>query len=154
MDLIGEKIFWIDVKLNTISSCNYDGSFRKTVLHSSIYLKHPFSITLFEDLMYWSEWSKRTIFRANKFNGTEITAMVSSFLEKPMTVKVYHPYKQPDGINHCQVVNGRCSHLCLPKPKKNLTSLPFSCACPNGWILLQDNAICSAKGINFKFIII
>ena len=29
----------------------------------SRYLKHPFSITVFEDLMYWSEWESHRIYQ-------------------------------------------------------------------------------------------
>lgn len=105
-------------------------------------------MTMFEDFMYWTDLRKQTIFKANKFNGSETEIMLSSSIQQPMVVKVYHPYKQPDGINHCQVINGHCSHLCLPRPKINLTSPLFTCACPDGLILLSDNLMCTEKSKN------
>jgi very low-density lipoprotein receptor len=42
------------------------------VLHSTDTLRHPFSITTFEDYVYWTDWDKEAVFRANKFNGKDI----------------------------------------------------------------------------------
>lgn len=60
-----------------------------------------------------------------------------------MTIHVYHPYRQPDGINHCQAVNGHCSHLCLPAPQILERSPKISCACPNGLLLMPDGLTCT-----------
>jgi len=59
-----------------------------------------------------------------------------------MVVHVYHPYRQPDGVNHCQSVNGHCSHLCLPAPRINERSPRISCACPTGLKLMPDGLMC------------
>lgn len=63
-----------------------------------------------------------------------------------MVVHVYHPYRQPDGINHCAAVNGHCSHLCLPAPQINDKSPKISCACPNGLMLMSDGLMCAEEG--------
>ncbi|XP_012225326.1 very low-density lipoprotein receptor-like isoform X2 [Linepithema humile] len=143
LDLIGKRVYWVDAKLNIIGSCNYDGTGRRTVLFSPVTLRHPFSITTFEDYVYWSDWDKETIFKANKFTGLEVEAVTSiRTLQHPMVVHVYHPYRQPDGMNQCQAVNGHCSHLCLPAPKINSRSPLLSCACPDGLRLLPDGLMC------------
>ncbi|XP_076166468.1 low-density lipoprotein receptor isoform X2 [Ptiloglossa arizonensis] len=146
LDLISKKIYWIDAKLYIIGSCNYDGSGRRTVLYSPDSLRHPYSITTFEDYVYWTDWDKETIFKANKFTGKEIEAVTSvRTLQHPMVVHVYHPYRQPDGMNQCQAVNGHCSHLCLPAPRINSKSPLLSCACPDGLRLLSDGLMCVEK---------
>ncbi|XP_076638084.1 low-density lipoprotein receptor isoform X2 [Colletes latitarsis] len=146
LDLIGKKIYWVDAKLNIIGSCNYDGTGRRTVLYSPDSLRHPYSITTFEDYVYWTDWDKKTIFTANKFTGKEVEAVTSvQTLEHPMVVHVYHPYRQPDGMNQCQAVNGHCSHLCLPAPRINSKSPLLSCACPDGLRLLPDGLMCVEK---------
>ncbi|EFN77254.1 Very low-density lipoprotein receptor [Harpegnathos saltator] len=143
LDLIGKRVYWVDAKLNIIGSCNYDGTGRRTVLYSPDNLRHPFSITTFEDYVYWTDWDKETIFKANKFTGKEVEAVTSiRTLQHPMVVHVYHPYRQPDGMNQCQAVNGHCSHLCLPAPKINSRSPLLSCACPDGLRLLSDGLMC------------
>lgn len=63
-----------------------------------------------------------------------------------MTIHVYHPYRQPDGFNYCQAVNGHCSHLCLPAPKINERSPKISCACPTGLKLMDDGLMCVEDG--------
>lgn len=63
-----------------------------------------------------------------------------------MTIHVYHPYRQPDGVNFCQAVNGHCSHLCLPAPKINDRSPRISCACPTGLKLMDDALMCVEDG--------
>lgn len=60
-----------------------------------------------------------------------------------MTIHVYHPYRQPDGINHCQAVNGHCSHFCLPAPRFNDHGPKISCVCPNGLKLMKDGLMCT-----------
>ncbi|XP_020811863.1 low-density lipoprotein receptor-related protein 8 isoform X9 [Drosophila serrata] len=143
LDLVKKRLYWVDGKLNTISSSNYDGSERRQVLYSGEYLRHPFSITTFEDYVYWTDWDKQAVFKANKFTGQDIEAVTAGhMLEHPMVVHVYHPYRQPDGVNHCQSVNGHCSHLCLPAPRINERSPRISCACPTGLKLMPDGLMC------------
>lgn len=67
-------------------------------------------------------------------------------LQNPMVIHVYHPYRQPDGENHCQAVNGHCSHLCLPAPQFDARSPKISCACPNGLSLMKDELMCVEDG--------
>lgn len=67
-------------------------------------------------------------------------------LQNPMVIHVYHPYRQPDGENHCQAVNGHCSHLCLPAAQINAHSPKISCACPDGLQLMQDRLMCAEPG--------
>ncbi|XP_043065025.1 very low-density lipoprotein receptor isoform X2 [Drosophila ficusphila] len=143
LDLVTKRIYWVDGKLNVISSANYDGSQRRQVLYSGEYLRHPFSITTFEDYVYWTDWDKQAVFKANKFTGEDVEPVTAvHMLQHPMVVHVYHPYRQPDGVNHCQSVNGHCSHLCLPAPRINERSPRISCACPTGLKLMADGLMC------------
>ena len=49
-------------------------------MYSPEKLKHPFSITLFEDWMYWTDWDRNAIFKANKFDGSKSDAVTSEDL--------------------------------------------------------------------------
>lgn len=77
LDLVLKRVYWVDAKLNIISSCNYDGTDRRVILYSSEYLRHPFSITTFEDWVYWTDWDKAAVFKANKFTGEEVQAITA-----------------------------------------------------------------------------
>ena len=48
LDLVMERLYWVDAKLHSVSSSNIDGSDSRIVLYSHRYLNHPFSITVFE----------------------------------------------------------------------------------------------------------
>lgn len=77
LDLVRRRVYWVDAKLNLISSCDYDGAGRRQILRSPDTLHHPFSISVFEDFVYWTDWDKQAIFRANKFNGTNVTPITA-----------------------------------------------------------------------------
>ncbi|XP_046661606.1 very low-density lipoprotein receptor-like isoform X4 [Homalodisca vitripennis] len=144
LDLVRRRVYWADAKLNLISSCDYDGTARRQVLRSAETLHHPFSISVFEDFIYWTDWDQQAIFRANKFNGSSVIPITAvHMLQNPMVLHVYHPYRQPDGINYCAAVNGHCSHLCLPAPQVNPRSPKISCGCPDGLVLMADGLMCT-----------
>jgi len=144
LDLVRRRVYWVDAKLNMISSCDYDGAARRQILRSVDFLHHPFSISVFEDHVYWTDWDKQTIYRANKFNGSAVMPITAvHMLQNPMVLHVYHPYRQPDGVNYCAAVNGHCSHLCLPAPQINPRSPKISCACPDGLVLMPDGLMCT-----------
>lgn len=77
LDLVMNRIYWVDAKLNVLSSCNFDGTDRRVILYSSEFLRHPFSITTFEDYVYWTDWDKGAVFRANKFDGEGVQAITA-----------------------------------------------------------------------------
>lgn len=77
LDLVSKRLYWVDAKFHTISSCNFDGTQRRLVLFSPVWLPHPFSISTFEDSLYWSDWNQKAIIKANKFNGSNITTVTA-----------------------------------------------------------------------------
>ncbi len=115
----------------------------RVVFYSQEHLRHPFSITLFEDWMYWTDWDRNAVFRANKFNGSGAAPVTATGMRQiPMVVHVYHPYRQPEAANHCLGGNGRCSHVCLPAPQITKRSARTACACPDGLRLGRDGLNC------------
>lgn len=59
-------------------------------------LSHPFAITIFEDIIYWTDWNTRTVEKGNKYDGSDRTVLVNT-THKPFDIHVYHPYRQPVG---------------------------------------------------------
>nr|BAN20688.1 low-density lipoprotein receptor [Riptortus pedestris] len=141
LDLVKRRLYWIDAKLDMVFSANYDGSGRKIILRSTAMLIHPFSLALFEDKIYWSDWSNKAIYKADKFDGSNAQALTEEgTLSSPMVVHIYHPYKQPVGDNYC--LNSKCSHFCFPAPQINKHSPKISCACPDNLSLSVDGLNC------------
>ena len=102
IDYFSEQLFWVDAKLGTLCSCDFDGLGRRTIISSNSTLPHPFSVTVFEDSVYWSDWEKEAIFKANKFDGTERTAVISN-LYNPMNLRIMHP-----------VIQSNCKYRIIP----------------------------------------
>jgi hypothetical protein len=72
IDFIIKRIYWLDAKLNSMSSIDYDGKNRKLILHSTQYIRHPFSLDIFEDTVYWTDWELESIISTNKFGKNSL----------------------------------------------------------------------------------
>lgn len=143
IDFTQDRLYWVDAKLHTVGSAGLDGAEARVVLHSPDTLRHPFSITVFEDLMYWSEWETHSIYQADKQTGGNSSLVTHSLSSIPMVVQLVHPYRQPALPNHCARYNGHCTHLCLPAPQVASHSPRTSCACPPHLALNRDGRTCS-----------
>jgi hypothetical protein len=58
------------------------------------YVRHPFSLSVFEDTIYWSDWSRKEIKSCNKFNGKNRKVLVKTKGHLPMGIHVHHPINQ------------------------------------------------------------
>lgn len=67
-------------------SSDYDGDNRRTVLTKSV--KHIFGLAVFEDFLYWTDWTNRTVERAHKITGEMRTVILNFTHYRPMGVKV------------------------------------------------------------------
>ncbi|XP_043188540.1 low-density lipoprotein receptor-like isoform X4 [Amphibalanus amphitrite] len=148
LDLVKRRVYWVDAKLKLIESADLDGANRRIIISSGNTLDHPFAITTFEDSIFWSDWNKMSLFKANKFTGSAVTSVApTGKVQFPLVVRVYHPYRQPNGTNHCLPINGQCSHLCLPAPASDEQGgRRTGCACPAGLRLTQDGLTCTERG--------
>ncbi|KAI6171894.1 Calcium binding EGF domain-containing protein [Aphelenchoides besseyi] len=154
VDILDQRLYWADAKMKMIQSCDYYGQHIRTVLHSHEHLRHPFSLTVFEERLYWTDWDKEGVLTVNKFRGDDVNILLSG-ISGPMTVRVYHKQAQPEHPNKC--ANHNCQHLCLPRAhyraknsseEKKLEGLPYVCACSKGFSKsLEDETLCILEGI-------
>ncbi|ETN76665.1 Low-density lipoprotein receptor repeat class B [Necator americanus] len=123
-DIIAKRIYWVDAKSDTVHTVTYDGSDHVEVLRDHVFSTHPFSVDIFENHVYWTDWRINAIVRANKWNGSSIAAVFHTPI-RPFYVKVVHRSKQPRTLrNPCAKSN--CSHLCLIDGSEE-----YSCQCPH-----------------------
>ena len=52
-----------------------DGGNRRAVLSSFETLHHPWSLTTFEDRLYWSDLNRTHVFSADKFTGERVESV-------------------------------------------------------------------------------
>nr|BDQ29913.1 very low density lipoprotein receptor c3 [Scyliorhinus torazame] len=141
LDLVKSRLYWVDSKLHMLSSVDFSGQDRRTVLFSHEFLAHPCAVSIFEDHVFWSDEMSKAIYAANKYTGSDVIALVSN-LHQPKDVIIYHTLMQPLGTNWCneKLKNGGCTYLCLPSPQ--IDQLPrYTCVCPSG-MKLKDGRHC------------
>ncbi|XP_070563429.1 low-density lipoprotein receptor-related protein 8-like [Ptychodera flava] len=146
MDYVGRRIFWVDGKLQLMASAGLDGGNRVNIMVSSFLLKHPFSLSVFLDHVYWTDWETEKVFRANKFTGGEKTVIAQN-LYSPMGIVIYHSLKQMPSRNNCGDNNGKCSHICVAGPATSDCEAKYTCLCPRGVKMRDDGHTCNVKGI-------
>eukprot|EP00794_Sanderia_malayensis_P007889 gene7889-8742_t len=135
IDFTTSRIFWTDAKLKVIESSTLDGRDRRIILR--VPTQHPFSISVFEDVLYWADWTNEAIHKANKFTGKDHSYMIRNVFDV-MGVAIYHPLRQPTAKNPCEPYNGGCSHLCLLSSRYH-----YTCMCPTGVSMLHDGQTCN-----------
>uniref|UniRef100_A0AC34FH27 EGF-like domain-containing protein n=1 Tax=Panagrolaimus sp. ES5 TaxID=591445 RepID=A0AC34FH27_9BILA len=151
VDVYEQRIYWADAKTKAISACDYWGKNVLIILHSHQYLKHPLSLTIFEDRVHWTDRDHEGVLSANKFHGEDVKRVLTR-IPGQITVKIYHQMAQPKFENICFM--HECQHLCLPKAfiqKTNVedevlsSELPYSCACDMGFELSDLTKCVSEK---------
>ena len=68
IDFFSEKLWWADAHLDYVAYCDFDGKNQHKVLDSK-QAPHVFALNILDDWLYWSDWNKKAILRANKFTG-------------------------------------------------------------------------------------
>ncbi|GMT16834.1 hypothetical protein PFISCL1PPCAC_8131 [Pristionchus fissidentatus] len=148
LDMIGQRLYWADAKVKSIFSSDYDGNDVKVVLHSHNFLRHPFSLAIFEDRVFYTDWEHDGVISVNKFTGSDVTKLMTS-VSTPMTVRIYHKATQPEHPNKCE--NHDCveDSLCLPRamtsPDVPLHQ-PYQCVCKGNAAI--DKFECLAAAIS------
>ncbi|KAJ7335677.1 hypothetical protein JRQ81_013618 [Phrynocephalus forsythii] len=132
LDLLSWRIFWSDDKFQCIGSAFLDGTDIKVFTLSEI--RAPFSLTVFEDSIYWSDMKIRRVQRVDKRTGKNRATLLKRH-GQPYGLKVMHEVLQPAALNPC--VQRGCSHLCMLAPNKR-----GSCRCPIGLVLSGDKKTC------------
>ncbi|WAR04037.1 LRP4-like protein [Mya arenaria] len=120
IDYVSERLYWADGKLDKIETSTLDGNHRVTLIRN---VPHPFGLALFGEFVYWTDWQKQQIERANKHTG-KARETIKQLYVGLMDIKVVSHGKQT-GDNTCSRDNGGCSHLCLARPDGH------ACLCPD-----------------------
>ncbi|KAL4236222.1 lipoprotein receptor-related protein [Mactra antiquata] len=143
IDYVGKRIYWIDSKLHKIGTANLDGSNKGHVLVDATEIRRPFSITVFEDSLYWTDWHTNSIKSVHKVTGRDRkTLSIGSYAV--MDIKVYHELRQEkkfkqEAIKLCSIA--QCEFLCLPAAKLS-SNATVSCVCGDGQTLNSDKKTC------------
>ncbi|XP_041973520.1 low-density lipoprotein receptor-related protein 4 isoform X2 [Aricia agestis] len=128
IDYKDRRLYWTDALKDRIDTADLNGQHRVQLVPDA---KNPFGMTQFKDYIYWTDWYKKSVMRADKRTGKNVTA-IRTDLEMAMEIKAVSAEKQ-HGWNPCKEDNGGCSHLCL------FRGHDYVCECPD----VQDDKVCS-----------
>uniref|UniRef100_A0A8C0TXJ2 Low-density lipoprotein receptor-related protein 2 n=1 Tax=Canis lupus familiaris TaxID=9615 RepID=A0A8C0TXJ2_CANLF len=143
LDIVSKRVYWVDCRFDYIETVTYDGIQRKTVIHGGSLIPHPFGISLFEDRVFFTDWTKMAVMKANKFTETNPQEYHQTSL-RPFGVTVYHSLRQPYVSNPCRDNNGGCEHVCVLSHRTDNDGLGYRCRCTLGFSLDVDNRHCVA----------
>lgn len=110
----------ISIITNYLLCCLFSSD-RKTVAHGGAVVPHPFGISLFEHNVYFTDWTKMAVIKANKFTDSN-PHVIYTTSHTPHGVAVIHQLKQPQGKLSSSwnprsplqlLADGHLSELCL-----------------------------------------
>ncbi|KAI4882735.1 hypothetical protein NFI96_028538 [Prochilodus magdalenae] len=133
VDILTDRMYWADKKLKCIGSATLDGEDVRMLQLTET--PSPFSVAVFNNMVYWSDTEKQAILGAQKNTGKNSTVILKR-PGQPFGLKIVHPLMQPKLSKPCE--SFRCSHICLLTP-----GLQAVCRCPAGLLLAEDGFTCS-----------
>ena len=91
IDYETSKLCWNDANLDKIECSNFDGSGRTTLYQN---IPQPYGITLYNDMLYWSDWTRRSVVTAAISGNDRILRNVTHGITLAGIVVVHHS-RQP-----------------------------------------------------------
>uniref|UniRef100_A0A3Q2Q3X8 Low-density lipoprotein receptor-related protein 2 n=1 Tax=Fundulus heteroclitus TaxID=8078 RepID=A0A3Q2Q3X8_FUNHE len=143
LDIEAKRIYWVDSRYDYVETATYDGLHRKTVVHGGAVVPHPFGVSLFEHSVYFTDWTRMAVIKANKFTDSNPRVLYTTS-HTPHGVAVIHQLKQPQVPNPCSVHRGGCEQICVLSHRSDNGGLGYRCKCRIGYDLHADGKRCSA----------
>ncbi|KTG33883.1 hypothetical protein cypCar_00017419, partial [Cyprinus carpio] len=95
---------------------------------------HPFGLAVYGDHIFWTDWVRRAVLRADKYVGGDMKVLRADIPQQPMGIVAVANDTNSCEFSPCRVNNGGCQDLCL------LTSDGrVNCSCRGERKLLEDN---------------
>ena len=79
------RLYWVDAGNDTVETSDLEGNGRITLFRSP----HPFGITVFNSILYWTDWTNNSIFSAS-IDGSTTIKNVTDGLLRPSNIHVVH----------------------------------------------------------------
>ncbi|KAG2459292.1 LRP2 protein, partial [Polypterus senegalus] len=143
VDIVSQRVYWVDSRYDYVETVTYDGLYRKTVIYGGSLIPHPYGLSMFEHYVYYTDWTRMAVMRANKFSESSPQVIFPSPLT-PYGVTVYHSLRQPFVRNPCGNNKGGCEQICVLSHRTDNDGLGYRCKCRMGFDLHPDGKHCVA----------
>ena len=91
IDFMACRLYWVDAGYNTIETSDLEGIGRKILFSSP----HPFGITVYNGILYWTDWTTESIVSANIDGDITAVTNLTDGLLRPSNIHVVHHSLQP-----------------------------------------------------------
>jgi len=86
--LFKERLFFVDAGKDRLETVDFEGGHRRVIVKELV--RHPFSVEVFENWLYWSDWksdqvvSHLTLLKSDKFTyATEFKSFILPYYSIP-----------------------------------------------------------------------
>ncbi len=135
IDLGSKKIFWMNTKLNTFSSIDFDGMIFEEFGTPEYYNLYNRFMQIFGPNIYWAIYYENALFRRkHRLSGRQKINFIKSEIDGIGSFIIIDSALQPNSPNRC--TDSNCSHLCIP-----ISINQYHCVCPH-FGPPNDNIVC------------
>ncbi|XP_065914777.1 low-density lipoprotein receptor-related protein 5-like isoform X2 [Dysidea avara] len=112
IDFTGPALYWADSWTDIIARGDLDGN-NIVILLRGADTYHPFSITVYGDYLYWTDWSLNSVERISKHTPNSARLTIVNGYSRPSGMQIVQPCRQAGGGDLPTSVNIRTSQVCL-----------------------------------------
>ncbi|XP_068576830.1 very low-density lipoprotein receptor isoform X3 [Cebidichthys violaceus] len=148
VDTISERVYWTDERLRAIGSATLDGDDIRILQMKET--TNPFSLAVFNDMLYWSDAKKRVVLAAHKISGKNHQVLLKR-PGQPFGVKVIHPLLQIylQSRHTAADLQGWPEHLALQVPGVNEAAI-MDYSLRDHTLLVTDDGTTSLSSFKLK----
>ena len=84
------RLYYTDAQLDRIESIDFDGRNRIVVISN---VMHPYGITVYNSFVYWTDWAKLAVERADKLTGVN-RQVIADNIDYLMEIKMVTPSRE------------------------------------------------------------
>ena len=76
-------------------------------------MPHPFGVAVFQNWLYWTDWSDSSLNRMDRLTGENREVLLSNLDNRPMDIHVYHKNRSIGGKKEGAPINKSLPHIGL-----------------------------------------